>query len=600
MPYPENLEMALSVEDIVKSEGCTPATIAVLNGRVKVGLSIGDLELLAKVGMKARKASRRDLPLVLAQGGYGATTVSGTMVVAHRAGIKVFVTGGIGGVHRGGQESMDVSADLTELGRTPVAVVCAGVKAILDIERTLEYLETQGVTVVSYGGSDEFPAFYVPSSGFKSMANLSTPDECASLIKANMDLQLESGTVIAVPIPTDDAVIDPVKLEAAISDAVGEASKKGVKGKDITPFLLDRIKRLTGGQSLAANIALVKNNARVGSRIALSLSRQLAQTRAYSTTSMSPPKKHHKTFHQHRHISTQPSHFSNNRPFIIGGSVLDITAKWTDPYTTPVVPSIGQQQQQKLAGISHLPLGTSATGTIGYTSGGVGRNIAEACFRTGGDPVFFSVVGDDFSGRTLVECMKGLGMDTSGVEILSDRPTAVYNALLLADGSLLGAVADMSIHALINGSKVAERILNDNPRIVCFDGNIGIDCMEMILEACIQTGSIAIFEPTSVPKSTKILQLSDRCQRAIKYITPDRQELFALGGGIPTMVSSEREEEKVSRKLLEKFENVFLKRGSEGVLAVGRNGDVEEIVVEKHRPGKVLSECVSVTGAGDR
>ncbi|EGF78711.1 hypothetical protein BATDEDRAFT_12990, partial [Batrachochytrium dendrobatidis JAM81] len=272
MPFPQNLETAIEVETIVRQHGCVPATIALLDGQLRIGLDGSDLERLAKIGLDATKTSRRDMALVLGRNLPGSTTVSGTMIAAHKAGIDVFVTGGIGGVHRGSESSMDISADLTELGRTPIAVISAGVKSILDIGRTLEYLETQGVTVVSYGDSDDFPAFYTRKSGFKSMANLTTPQECADMIYANLSLGLNSGLVIAVPIPEKDAYPHPDRLEKVIQDAIHEANQRGVRGKDITPFLLDKVKTLTGGMSLAANISLVKNNAAIGSDIARALS----------------------------------------------------------------------------------------------------------------------------------------------------------------------------------------------------------------------------------------------------------------------------------------------------------------------------------------
>ncbi|CAB4405631.1 unnamed protein product [Rhizophagus irregularis] len=296
MQYPQNLETAVAIENIVRENGSIPATIAILNGKINVGLSSNGLETLAQMGQKARKSSRRDLAYVVSQGLTGSTTVSGTMVIAHRAGIRVFVTGGIGGVHWGAEQSMDVSADLVELGRTPVAVVCAGVKSILDIEKTLEYLETQGVSVTTFGETRDFPAFFTPRSGcmvskcfvFKGLpiieisyevfvrsecnenfdlspSNLKTVKECAALIDANIQLQLNSGMLIAVPIPENEAA-DANKIQEALSIALAEA--KEISGKDITPFLLKRINEITQGDSLKSNISLLKNNAKIGSQIA--------------------------------------------------------------------------------------------------------------------------------------------------------------------------------------------------------------------------------------------------------------------------------------------------------------------------------------------
>ncbi|KAI8076430.1 erwinia chrysanthemi IndA protein-like protein-like protein [Gilbertella persicaria] len=272
MPYPQNVETARTVEDIIRKEGAIPATIALLDGKVHIGLTDKTLEHLGKVGREAQKTSRRDLSMVLSQKKVGATTVASTMILARAAGIPIFVTGGIGGVHRGAEESFDISADLTELGRTPVAVVCAGVKSILDISKTLEVLETQGVTVTTMGKDKTFPAFYTPDSGYKSPYYLDNPLDAAKSILANHQLELNSGMVFACPIPETDAA-DTKSIQQAIDTAVSEARANGVVGKEETPFLLKRIAELTQGESLAANIALVKNNAHIGARIAVQLAK---------------------------------------------------------------------------------------------------------------------------------------------------------------------------------------------------------------------------------------------------------------------------------------------------------------------------------------
>ncbi|OAQ24895.1 Indigoidine synthase A family protein [Linnemannia elongata AG-77] len=270
MPYPANFETAIAVEKVVRDNGAIPATIAILDGQIQIGLSQEQIRHLAKMGREAVKASRRDLAVVMAKKQTGATTVSATMLLAHRAGISVFATGGIGGVHRGYEETMDASADLTELGRTPVAVVCAGVKSILDIGRTLEFLETQGVTVATYGKTTDFPAFFTRTSGFQSMLNIETPKEAAELIAANHAIDLQSGIVIGVPIAKEDAM-DDILVGEAINVAVKESSEQGIVGKESTPFLLKRVNELTGGNSLKSNIALVKQNASIAAKIAKDL-----------------------------------------------------------------------------------------------------------------------------------------------------------------------------------------------------------------------------------------------------------------------------------------------------------------------------------------
>ncbi len=265
MPFPQNLETALEVERIIRKEGAIPATIAVVEGRIKIGLSNLELEQFAQ-GTKTVKVSSRDLPLAISQKQDGGTTVAATMICARMAGISIFVTGGIGGVHRGSEKTMDISGDLMELARTNVAVVCAGIKSILDIPRTLEYLETQGVPVIGYR-TDEFPAFYTTTSGYSVQSRINTAEEIARCMKVKWELGLEGGLVIANPVLREDAM-DEVFIEEAITKSLKEASEKGIDGKAVTPFLLERISQLTDGESLKTNIALVCNNALVGAKIA--------------------------------------------------------------------------------------------------------------------------------------------------------------------------------------------------------------------------------------------------------------------------------------------------------------------------------------------
>lgn len=268
MPYPKNVETALNVEKIVRENGAVPATIAILEGRLKVGLSENEIEYLGKA-RDVVKTSRRDIPFIVSKKLDGATTVASTMIIAALAGIKVFATGGIGGVHRGAQETFDISADLQELAQTNVAVVCAGAKSILDIGLTLEYLETNGVPVVGYG-TDEFPAFYTRKSGHKVDYRVDRAEELAATLKAKWDLGLNGGVVVANPIP-EEYEMNYVVITKAINDAVIEAEAKGIRGKETTPFLLARVKELTGGDSLESNIALVYNNAKIAAQLSVEL-----------------------------------------------------------------------------------------------------------------------------------------------------------------------------------------------------------------------------------------------------------------------------------------------------------------------------------------
>lgn len=271
MPYPQNVETAMRVEQTIRDHGAVPATIAIIGGKLKAGCTAEEIEYLGKKGQAVIKASRRDLPVLVARGEDGATTVTTTMMIAAMAGIRVFATGGIGGVHRGAETTMDISADLEELAQTQVMVICAGAKSILDLGLTLEYLETKGVPVIGYG-TDELPAFYTRHSGFGVDYRIDSPQELAKAFKVKQDLGLQGGMLVTNPIPEQYSM--PAKvINNAIDEAIAEAQRLGIKGKKTTPFLLAKIKDITGGDSLAANIELVLNNARLAAQTAVALAK---------------------------------------------------------------------------------------------------------------------------------------------------------------------------------------------------------------------------------------------------------------------------------------------------------------------------------------
>ena len=269
MPYPQNVETAIQVEKIVRENGAVPATIAIIGGRLKAGLTEEEIEYFGKKGQEITKASRRDLAMLCAKGEDGACTVTTTMMIAHMAGIKVFATGGIGGVHRGAETTMDISADLEELAQTPVMVICAGCKSILDIGLTLEYLETHGVPVIGMG-TEDMPAFYTSKSGFKVDYKVDSPAELAKFFKTHNELGLRGGVLVGNPIP-DEYSMDPDVINPAIDEAIRQCNELGIKGKATTPFLLAKVKELTGGDSLDSNIQLVFNNAKVAALTAAEL-----------------------------------------------------------------------------------------------------------------------------------------------------------------------------------------------------------------------------------------------------------------------------------------------------------------------------------------
>ena len=277
MPYPRNVETASTVEATVRAGGAIPATIAVLDGRLKLGLSAAEIQRLGQPGQSITKCSRRDLPFIVARGQHGATTVAATLLIAAMAGIRVFATGGIGGVHRDVADTLDISADLDELARSKVAVVCAGVKSILDIGRTLEYLETRGVPVVGYR-TDTLPAFYCRDSGFAVEYRAESAADVAAILEAQSGLGLSGGMLVGVPVPPDDA-LDSAEIDGVIEDALAEMRRRGITGKAATPFLLASIAERTGGRSLDTNIALVINNARVAAEIAVEISSRICGIR---------------------------------------------------------------------------------------------------------------------------------------------------------------------------------------------------------------------------------------------------------------------------------------------------------------------------------
>jgi pseudouridine-5'-phosphate glycosidase len=419
MPYPDNLDCARKCEAAVRANGAVPATVAVIGGVPCVGLDDDALDYLARAGHACTKTSRRDMASVVARGADGATTVAGTMVLAQMAGIEVFATGGIGGVHRGAETSMDISADLTELGRTPIAVVCAGVKSILDIGLTLEYLETQGVAVATIG-SEVFPSFFTVSSGFASPATLPDPAAAAAQLDAAARLGLQSGTLLAVPNPSPPQ--DEAALESAVATALGECEAAGVSGKDVTPFLLARVTELTGGDSLASNVELVLNNSAVAAQVAVALS----EIRAAAGSGGS-------------HVaggggagaaggddspSSSSSSSSSTRvgaPVVIGGGTTDITSR--PKPGTPLIPL------------------TSSPGIVTQTMGGVGRGIAEALGQAGWKPLLVSAVGSDLAGEGLIAGCEAAGIATEGV--LRDQTgerSAVYAALHDGGGELSAAI----------------------------------------------------------------------------------------------------------------------------------------------------------------
>ncbi|CAB9507132.1 Pseudouridine-5'-phosphate glycosidase [Seminavis robusta] len=494
MPFPQNLETAQSVESIVQSKGAVPATIAVKNGVCHVGLTGDELEDLARAGeeKRAQKCSTRELSLILARHRlaentrgrrphqWGATTVASTMALAHTAKIDTFVTGGIGGVHRGVENTMDISADLTELSRTPVVVVSAGIKSILDIPRTLEVLETNGVPTVAFQ-ADEFPCFFSPNSGIMAPARVDSAVEVASAFSAARALNFPHGMLVAVPPPNSAGE----SIEQAIQEALEEANKRGLHGQAVTPFILKRVAETTGGDSLRCNISLVQNNAQVGSEIAVAIAEQKNSTS----------------------VGILPSELPRPSPVIVmGGTVLDIVAK----------PKSGA-----------LLLGTSNPADCTESDGGVARNVAEVLGRLGSKPLLYSAVGHDARGLALQRRQSEYGIQDSHmtIHVVEGSNTATYLAVLEGEtNDLHTACADM---AVMSDIQKPPRELLSTAKILLVDANPPIDTLRSAACEASDLGVDVYFEPTSVPKA-QLAAHDAAFLRALTGAFPNLSELIAM------------------------------------------------------------------------
>ena len=496
MPYPENVQLAEALADILRQRGVEPATIALRNGKCHVGLSIDDIRDLSQAKPEHRvvKCSSREIPLFLAKHGktqqgdggkpqWGATTVASTMRLAHLAGISTFVTGGIGGVHRDGENSLDISADLTELGRTPVIVVSAGIKSILDISRTLEVLETNSVPVVSYQ-TDEFPAFFSPHSGVASPASVENPETIASAFVAAQELGLPSGMLVTVP--NQDPAGDSV--EAAIQQALQEAKEKGISGQGVTPYVLMRVAELTKGESLRSNVGLVQNNARVGAEIAVAISKKRKLGSINTKTN----------------IQSQ-STTARSQVVVVGGLVLDIVA----------------QPQGEI-----IPR-TSNPASCRESDGGVGRNIAEVLGRFGAKPLFYSAVGNDSRGQSILDRLEtecGVPSVRDTVRVVENGRTATYLAVLDGQGDMFVACADMAVLKKI--PTPSDDVLKASAVLVV-DANPPVDILREVVQRARIHGVEVFFEPTSVPKAMKISR-DHEIMSCLTHMSPNADELLAM------------------------------------------------------------------------
>ncbi|PCH33700.1 indigoidine synthase A-like protein [Wolfiporia cocos MD-104 SS10] len=534
MPHPVNLKTARSVENIVRSTGAIPATIGVLVGRVKIGLEPSELEYLADVGKNPSvvKVSRRDIGPSIALKRDGGTTCSATLIFAALAGIKVFATGGLGGVHRGGESTMDVSADLHELTRCPVGLVSAGVKSILDIGRTLEYLETLGVPVVSYAQTDDFPAFYSRKSGIKSPWRVDDPVTAAHILYHQQQLNMSNGVLFGVPIPKQYQATGE-KLQESVEQAVREAEENGISrtGKEATPWLLKRVGELTAGKSLTSNVALIENTAHVGGQIAMAYAKLAAEgenclsetSRVRAQPALTLQSK--ESSNSYTDDATESSDLPPAKLLVFGSAAVDITAQ----AASNVDPSSGAH--------------TTVPGSVSMTLGGVARNVAEAAHRIlssqseagASQTLLVSPVGQDSFGRLLVDETKRMGMRADGLIPLDSARSAICNMVLDSAGNLGSGVADMDIIHSLDEKMALGALEQHEASLVALDGNLSPEILTKLVVRCNERNQAVFYEPTSVPKSTAIFPAigaamgkSEKPITPIAYAAPNILELTQM------------------------------------------------------------------------
>jgi pseudouridine-5'-phosphate glycosidase/sugar/nucleoside kinase (ribokinase family) len=571
MPYPTNLEVATAVESLLQKAGVTPATICIYKGTPQIGLSNQQLHELSLAGQHALKCSTRELCLLAGASNpptWGATTVASTMTLAHLAGIPTFVTGGIGGVHRKGEITMDVSTDVTELSRTPVVVVSAGIKSILDIAKTLEVLETLGVPTLSYQTND-FPAFFHPSSGIRSPARVDSAIEIAQYYHAARRLGLQHGMLVAVP-NTNDAA--GAAVEVAIQAALVESEKLEISGRDLTPFILKRVAEETSGESLKSNVALVLNNAKVGAEIAIAIAKQQNQQpmilQAHLLNASKPPK------------TIIPVAAKFPAVMVLGGAVVDLVAKPTK-----------------------LMLKTSSPGITVESDGGVGRNVAEALGRLGTNVTFVTAIGEDSRGEGLLERLVGVGHLATTVP--SGR-TAVYVSMLDDRGDLLTAVADMDVLAHIQAPTIEEL---EGVKYLLMDANPPLVVLKRAVENAVRTKTIVCFEPTSVPKAKEVARNKELFSH-FQYAFPNLDECRVMAemlSGENVIDGDDQNVHRLAKAVLDAMHPeqacLVVTMGDKGILLVKRHPKKQDNIMDDDITyDRIPAQPMQVensTGAGD-
>ncbi|KAJ4002363.1 indigoidine synthase A-like protein [Lentinula boryana] len=676
-PYPTNYDLSNSLESIVRSTGAIPATIGIIEGRIKIGLEKAELEELAnpEIPGSVVKISRRDIAPAVSMRAFGGTTCSATLIFAALAGIKVFATGGwraswrrIMQVHQyhnvynflcllEGHVAMDISADLQELTRCPVGLVSSGVKSILDIGRTLEYLETLGVPVVSYGPTKEFPAFFTPKSGFEVPWNTESPSIAASILYTQTQLGMQNGALFAVPIP-DKYEAAGAEIQLAVDQAVAESEANGIssRGKEATPWLLHRIGELSKGSSLESNVALLENNARIGGEIAVEYQKLVEEQPHSSDTMTVGLRSISKPSTQLRLPASKTTPFAasendNASLLVLGAAAVDISAK-------------------AFEAASNSALGSTVPGNITVSLGGVARNIAEASHRVSpkDSVLLVSPIGDDSFGQLLTQESENHGMRTDGLLLQKNQRTAVCNMIMNSQGGLTTGIADMAILEKAQLEiKAIELIKQMKPTVVVMDGNCSSEVISTIAGLCTRHGIKVFFEPTSVVKSARILKAVETTISSstspIDFISPnliELQEIFAVANEKDLFAKPEywtaldnfsltsryrMDLEHLSRanvsdedpskgtlsflldqglaqmavKLLPFFRHIVIKCGDKGVIVAMRQNSTSawrseqsnikrryvmnhsdtDTIVLSHFPALPVKDLVNVTGAGD-
>ena len=588
MPYPNNLQLSQRLAKLLRDKNVVPATIAIKNNQCHIGLSNVDLEDLARSGQEGRatKCSTRELSLFLAKNHpplssqhptqWGATTVAATMRLAHFSGISTFVTGGIGGVHRDGETTMDVSTDLIELSRTPVIVVSAGIKSILDVPRTLEVLETYGVPVISYK-CDQFPAFFSPNSGIKAPERMDDVNEIASAYRMAQELNLSHGFLVGVP-NTDPA---GAQVEATIQMALAQAKEQGLTGRDITPYILKYVAIATKGDSLRSNMALVERNATVGADIALAI----AQRKREETLSQ---KSVVHTFGRRHIVATADP--PTSRVIVLGGIVLDIVARPID----------GQS----------LILGTSNPAVCIESDGGVGRNIAETLCRLGSKPLLYSAMGNDTRGNAMLRRLHddcGILSLEHTVQTIPHSNTATYIAILNEHRDLHTACADMEVfHHMISPPP---EVLHQAEYLI-MDANPPVHILRQVARDAVEAGVKVFFEPTSVAKTKTLCADDGEFLSHLTFASPNLDELYAMAGPDDALLSSESLDEDgipsniypiattVVKQMHKDNAYLIITCGAHGVILVSKTNMVKDVTFQRFYASNDI-KVQNATGAGD-